>query len=82
MTNRIDDDTALTHAVRFYRLSLLTEDGDPDNAVIVSWQNKAASPNAAHAALNGGCIGGRYRHVRPAHRGLAGEPGPLVPRLG
>jgi|HubBroStandDraft_4_1064222.scaffolds.fasta_scaffold415686_2 hypothetical protein len=50
MTDRIDDDTDLTHAVRFYPLSLLTESGDQDNALIVSWQNQAASPNAAHAA--------------------------------
>jgi hypothetical protein len=50
MTDRIDDDTDLTHAVRFYPLSLLTEGGDQDNALIVSWQNQASSPNAAHAA--------------------------------
>jgi hypothetical protein len=36
--------------VRFYPLSLFTEGGDPDNALIVSWQNQAASPNATHAA--------------------------------
>jgi hypothetical protein len=50
MTDRIDDDTDLTHAVRFYALSLLTGGGNQDNAVIVSWQNQAASPNAAHVA--------------------------------
>jgi hypothetical protein len=50
MTDRIDDDTDLTHAVRFNPLSLLTEGGDQDNALIVSWQNQASSPNAAHAA--------------------------------
>jgi hypothetical protein len=50
MTDRIDDDTDLTHAVRFYPLSLLTEGGDQDSALIVSWQNQASSPNAAHAA--------------------------------
>src|SRR5580704_13833970 len=50
MTDRIDDDTDLTHAVRFYPLSLLTESGDQDNALIVSWQNQAAPLNAAHAA--------------------------------
>jgi hypothetical protein len=50
MTDRIDDDTDLTHAVRFYPLNPLTGGGDKDNALIVSWQNQAASPNAAHAA--------------------------------
>jgi hypothetical protein len=50
MTDRIDDDSNLTHAVRFYPLSLLIEGGDQDYALIVSWQNQASSPNAAHAA--------------------------------
>jgi hypothetical protein len=50
MTDRIDDDTDLTHAVRFYPLSLLTEGSDQNSALIVSWQNQASSPNAAHAA--------------------------------
>jgi hypothetical protein len=50
MTDCIDDDTDLTHAVRCYALSPLTGGGDQDNALIVSWQNQAASPNAALAA--------------------------------
>jgi hypothetical protein len=38
------------YAVRFYPLNLFTEGGDPDNTLIVSWQNQAGSPNATHAA--------------------------------
>jgi hypothetical protein len=49
MTDRIDDDTDLTQAVVSTR-SACSPRVDPDNALIVSWQNQAASPNAAHAA--------------------------------
>lgn len=51
MTNRFNCTTKLTHAERSYPLSLFIEGVESDNAVIVTWQNKAASPNAVRAAL-------------------------------